>query len=259
MRRPPAPLIVLGGAAFAFLALPLAGLFFRVPWSSLGEAIGSRVVVDALRVSLTSSVAAVGVALLIGVPLAWTLARVDFPGKGLVRGVVILPMVLPPVVSGAALLFALGRRGLVGSVLHDATGLVLPFSIWGVIAAVTFVSMPFLVVTVEAALRSMDGRLEDAASSLGAGRWKVLRTVTLPAIAPSLAAGMALTWARAFGEFGATITFAGNLQGRTQSLPLAVFVALEQDRGTAIAISVVMVVVSVAVIVVLRDRWWRGS
>jgi molybdate transport system permease protein len=167
-------------------------------------------------------------------------------------------MVLPPVVSGAALLFALGRRGLVGEPLEEATGLLLPFSLWGVVVAAAFVATPFLVITVEGALRSMDRRREGAAATLGARPWTVLRRVTLPAIAPSLLAGLALTWARAFGEFGATITFAGNLQGRTQSLPLAVFVALESDRDTAIAISLVMVVVSAAVLVALRDRWWRA-
>lgn len=169
-----------------------------------------------------------------------------------------LPLVLPPVVGGAALLFALGRRGLIGGPLAEATGLVLPFSIWGVILATTFVAMPFLVITVEGALRNLDGRHEGAASTLGASRWTVLRRVTLPMIAPSLASGLLLTWARAFGEFGATVTFAGNLQGRTQTMPLAVFVALESDRDTAVAISLVMVLISLGVLVALRDRWTRS-
>jgi molybdate transport system permease protein len=160
-------------------------------------------------------------------------------------------------VGGAALLFALGRRGLVGEPIHEATGLVLPFSTWGVILATTFVAMPFLVITVEGALRNLDERFEGAAASLGASRSTVLRRVTLPMIAPSVMAGLVLTWARAFGEFGATITFAGNLQGRTQTLPLAVFVALESDRDVAVAISLMMVVVSLAVLVTLRERWWK--
>jgi len=134
----------------------------------------------------------------------------------------------------------------------------LPFTLWGVVIANTFVAMPFLVITVEAALRNLDSRYEDAAATLGAKRWTLLRRVTLPMIGPSLLAGMALTWARAFGEFGATITFAGNLQGRTQTLPLAVFVALEGDRDSAVALSLVMVVVALAVLVALRDRWWRA-
>jgi molybdate transport system permease protein len=160
-------------------------------------------------------------------------------------------------VGGAALLFALGRRGWVGEPVYEATGLVLPFSIWGVVIATTFVAMPFLVITVEGALRNLDQRYEGAAASLGAGRWTVLFRVTLPMIGPSVLAGLVLTWARAFGEFGATITFAGNMQGRTQTLPLAVFVALESDRGVAVAISLLMVVVSLAVLVTLRERWWK--
>jgi len=176
----------------------------------------------------------------------------------LVRGVVTLPLVLPPVVGGAALLFALGRRGLVGQPLEEITGLVLPFSTWGAILATTFVAMPFLVITVEAALRNLDRRYEGAAATLGARKWTVLRRVTLPMIAPSLVAGIVLTWARAFGEFGATITFAGNLQGRTQTLPLAVFVALESERDLAVAISFVMVLVSLVVLIALRDRWWKA-
>ena len=196
--------------------------------------------------------------MVVGIPLAWMMARVDFPGRPLVRGLVTLPLVLPPVVGGAALLFALGRRGLVGESLEQATGLLLPFSTWGVVVANTFVAMPFLVITVEGALRNLDQRYEGAAASLGASRWTVLRRVTLPMIGPSLVAGLVLTWARAFGEFGATITFAGNLQGRTQTLPLAVFVALESDRDTAVALSLVMVIVSLAVLVGLRERWWKA-
>ncbi|MFP4073015.1 MAG: molybdate ABC transporter permease subunit, partial [Actinomycetota bacterium] len=190
---------------------------------------------------------------------AWLLARVDFPGRSIVRGLVLLPLVLPPVVGGAALLFALGRRGLLGEPLYEASGLVLPFSTAGAVLAAAFVAMPFLVITVEGALRNLDERYEGAAASLGAGTWTVLRRVTLPMIAPSIMAGLALTWARAFGEFGATITFAGNLPGRTQTLPLAVFVALESNRDVAVAISLLMVVVSLLVLVALRERWWRFS
>jgi molybdate transport system permease protein len=241
----------------ALFAIPLIGLLVRVPWSDLPDLITSRIVVDALRLSLVASLAATAVSLVLGSAVAWLLARVEFRGKALVRGVVTLPLVLPPVVAGTTLLFALGRRGVVGEPIYEATGFLLPFSMWGVIAAATFVSMPFLVITLEGALRGMDRTYEGAAASLGAGRWTVLRRVTLPMIAPSLAAGLALTWARAFGEFGATVTFAGNLQGRTQTLPLAVFVALESDRDAAVAISLVMVLVSLVVLVTLRDRWWR--
>jgi molybdate transport system permease protein len=256
-RRPPAALIVLGALGVALFLLPLFGLLWRTPWPRLVELVTSEVVADALRLSLLSSLAATTVSLVLGLPLAWLLARVDFPGRSMVRGLVLLPLILPPVVGGAALLFALGRRGVLGEPLYRASGIVLPFSTAGVILATTFVAMPFLVITVEGAIRNLDDRFEGAAASLGAGRWTVLRRVTLPMIAPSVMAGLALTWARAFGEFGATITFAGNLPGRTQTLPLAVFVALESDREVAIAISLLMIVVSLGVLIALRDRWWR--
>ncbi|HET9203025.1 MAG TPA: ABC transporter permease [Acidimicrobiia bacterium] len=257
-RRPPVLLVVLGVLGLAVFAVPFIGLLSRVPWTDLPELLSSDLVTDALRLSMVTSLTATLVAVLIGVPLAWILARLEFPGRSLVRGLVTLPLVLPPVVGGAALLFALGRRGLIGEPLNQATGLLLPFSTSGVVLANTFVAMPFLVITVEGALRNLDRRYEGAASSLGAGQWTVLRRITLPMIGPSLVAGLVLTWARALGEFGATITFAGNLQGRTQTLPLAVFVALESDRDVAVALSLVMVVVSLAVLVALRERWWKA-
>ena len=255
-RRPPWPLAVLGAIGAAVFVLPLAGLASRTPWRDLPDLVSSDVVVDALRLSLVTSLAATAISLILGVPLAWLLARVEFPGRQLLRAVVTLPMVLPPVVGGAALLFALGRRGLVGETLDDATGFLLPFSTWGVVVANTFVAMPFLVVTVEGALAGIDDGYEDAAATLGAHLLTVFRRITLPMIGPSLRAGAVLAWARALGEFGATVTFAGNLQGRTQTLPLAVFVALESDRDTAVAISLVLVAVSLVVLLALRDRWW---
>lgn len=254
----PRTLMALAALGLALFAVPLVGLLVRTPWSSLGTTLSGSVALDALRISLVASVGSTVAAAVLGLPLAFVLARVDFPGKAIVRGVVLLPLVLPPVVGGAALLFALGRRGVVGGPLADATGIVLPFSTGGVIIATTFVAMPFLVVTVEGALRNLDRRFEHAAESLGASPWTVLRRVTMPLIGPSIVAGLVLTWARALGEFGATITFAGNLAGRTQSLPLAVFVALEGDRDTAVALSLVMIVISLAVIVALRDRWFGG-
>lgn len=256
-RNPPL-IIVLSFLGVAFFALPLAGLVTRAPWSDLGSILSSRIVLDALRLSVVASLGATALSALIGIPLALMLARAEFPGRSLLRGLVLLPLVLPPVVAGAALLFALGRRGVVGGPLNDATGLVLPFSLWGVIIAAAIVSMPFLVITVEGAVRSLDPRHERAASTLGASRWTVFRRVTIPLIGPSLVAGLVLTWARALGEFGATLTFAGNLQGRTQTLPLAVFVALETDRDTAIAISLLMVAVSLGLLVALRDHWWSS-
>ncbi|MEL6984493.1 MAG: ABC transporter permease [Actinomycetota bacterium] len=243
----------------ALFALPLIGLVGRAPLAELPQLLRDPVVTSALRLSLVTSVAAAVASTVLGVPLAWLLSRVSFPGKRLVRALVTLPMVLPPVVGGAALLFALGRRGVVGGPLADATGLVLPFSPLGVIVANTFVAMPFLVVTVEGALDGVDRRYEAAAATLGAGPLAVLGRVTLPLIAPSIRAGVVLAWARALGEFGATVTFAGNLSGRTQTLPLAVFVALGSDQDAAIAISLILVVVSLVVLVSLRDRWWRSA
>lgn len=252
-------LIALAAVGIALFAIPFIGLLAKTPWLKLPGLLASPIVGEALRLSLVSSLGAVALATMLGVPLAWLLARTSFPGQSIVRGVVMLPLVLPPVVGGAALLFALGRGGLVGGPLYEATGLLLPFSIWGVIAATTFVAMPFLVITVEGALRNLDPRYEGAAATLGAGRWTVMWRVTLPMIGPSLVAGLILAWARALGEFGATITFAGNLAGRTQTLPLAVFVALESDRDAAVALSLVLVAVSLVVLIGLRDRWLGQS
>lgn len=253
--RPPWVLLPLAAVAVAYLAIPFVALLQRAPWSDLGQLVGQPVVTDALRLSLTTAFAATAIALVLGIPLAWVLARTRFPGRSAARALVTLPMVLPPVVGGAALLFAFGRRGLFGGPVYDSTGFLLPFSTWGVVAANTFVAMPFLVLTVESGLRAADTRFEDAAATLGASRWTVFRRITLPHAAPSIVAGAVLCWARALGEFGATVTFAGNLQGRTQTMPLAVFLALESDRDAAVALSLVLVAVSLAVVLPLRDRW----
>jgi molybdate transport system permease protein len=245
----------LGAAAIALLVLPLVGLLARTPWARLGELIVDPTVLSALRLSLVTSVAALGLSTLLGVPLAWLLARREFPGRALLRAVCVLPMVLPPVVGGVALLLAFGRRGLIGQPLDTLTGITLPFSAAGVVLAETFVAMPFLVVTVEAGLRTMDRRYEDVAATLGASRWLAFRRVTLPLLGPSLAAGMALSWARALGEFGATITFAGNLSGRTQTMPLAVYLQLERDIDAAILLSLILLTVSVVVLGALRGRY----
>jgi len=239
----------------ALFALPLAGLLWRAPWSSVWDVLNTDASRDALRLSLVTSLSATGIAIVLGVPLAWVQARVEYPGKRFVRALTILPMVLPPVVGGVALLLALGRRGLVGSQL-DKIGVNLPFTTAGAVVAETFVAMPFLVLTLEAAFRSTDQRLEDAARSLGAGRFRVFRTVTLPMVTPSFIAGAVLCWARALGEFGATITFAGNLQGTTQTLPLFVYIKLEgSNPDAAIVLSLVLLAVSLVVLVSLRDRW----
>jgi molybdate transport system permease protein len=243
------------GAAVAFFLLPLVGLLLRTPWGSLGTELATPVVRDALRLSLICSLAATGLSVLFGVPLAWALARWSFPGRSLVRALTTLPMIVPPVVGGVALLLAFGRRGFAGRWLDETFGVTLPFTLAGAVLAETFVAMPFLVITVEAGLRSMNRRFEEAAATLGARGWTTFRRVTLPLIAPSLWAGAALAWARALGEFGATITFAGNLQGRTQTIPLAVYLALETRLEAAVALSLVLLVVSLTVLVLLRDRF----
>ena len=253
---PPWPIALLAALGVVLFALPLVGLAARAPWTGLWTHLSSRFVVDAAVLSVVSSVAAAALAAVVGVPLAWVLARVPFRGRSAARALVTLPMVLPPVVGGAALLFALGRRGVVGGPLHDATGLLLPYSIWGVILANAFVATPLVILTVEGALRNLDQRYEAAAATLGASRLRTLWKVTLPMIGPALGVATVVAWARALGEFGATVTFAGNLGGRTQTLPLAVFVALESDRDAAVAISLVLVALSLGLLIALRDRWW---
>jgi molybdate transport system permease protein len=242
--------------AFAFVLLPLIGLVQQVPWGHLVDDLGTPQARAALRLSLECSLAAAGLSVLFGLPLAWVLARVEFPGRRIARALVLLPMVVPPVVGGVGLFYAFGREGLAGQYLHDWFGVQLTFSTAGAIVAETFVALPFFVITVEAALRSLDGRWEDAASTLGASRSVVFRRVTLPLVRPALIAGAALAWARALGEFGATITFAGNIQGRTQTVPLAVYLLLESQPQVAIGLSVVLVAVCVGVLALLRDRWW---
>ncbi|MCO5966785.1 molybdate ABC transporter permease subunit [Actinoallomurus soli] len=239
----------------AFLVLPLLGLLVRAPWSTLGTRLARPEILDALRLSLLSATLATLLCLLLGVPLAWVLARIDFPGRRLVRALVTVPLVLPPVVGGVALLLALGRNGLVGHWLDRWFGLTLPFTTAGVVLAEAFVALPFLVISVEGAVRAADLRYEDAAATLGASRWTTFRRVTLPLIAPGVGAGAVLCWARALGEFGATITFAGNLPGRTQTMPLAVYLALENDPQAAIVLSLVLLAVSVVVLAGLRGRW----
>ena len=230
-----------------------------MPWSAVWDTVTGEGVGTALRLSIVCSLWATALSALFGVPLAWLLARVEFPGRSVVRALCTLSMVLPPVVGGIALFFAIGRRGLVGQYLDRWLGITLPFTTAAVVVAQTFVAMPFLVLTVEAALRQHDRRYDDAARTLGASRWYAFRRVTLPAIRPALVAGAVLAWARALGEFGATITFAGNYPGTTQTMPLAIYVARESDHDKAIVLSLVLIAVSFAVLVGLRDRWLGGT
>lgn len=253
--RVPAALLIPAGLGLLFLVLPLAGLLIRAPWTTLPERLTEPGALTALRLSVQTATLATALCLLLGVPLAWVLARVEFPGRRLVRALVTVPLVLPPVVGGVALLLVFGRRGLLGGWLATTFGVTLPFTTTGVVLAESFVAMPFLVIAVEGALRATDHRYEEAAATLGASRWTTFTHVTLPLVAPGLAAGAVLCWARALGEFGATITFAGNYPGRTQTMPLAVYLALETDLESAIVLSLVLLVVSVGILVALRDRW----
>ena len=257
MRREGAPpwIAALAAVGAAFFLLPLVAIIVRTPWGDAARSLASPETLDALRLSLIASLSSTGVAIVLGVPLAWMYARVEFPGRALLRALTTLPMVLPPVVGGIALLLAFGRRGLLGSFLDSTFGISLPFTTAGVVFAETFVAMPFLVLTVEAGLRSMDRRYEEAARTLGAHRWTVFTRVTLPMIGPSLAAGAVLCWARALGEFGATITFAGNFPGVTQTMPLAVYLLLETNPEGSFVLSLVLLAVSLLVLVGLRDRW----
>ncbi|SCG03580.1 molybdate transport system permease protein [Streptomyces sp. MnatMP-M27] len=255
----PLPLLLPALVGLIFLVLPLLALLVRAPWRSLPDQLTSVAVWQALRLSLITATAATAVALVLGVPLAWLLARARFPGRRLVRALVTLPLVLPPVVGGVALLLALGRNGIVGRWLDSAFGVTLPFTTAGVVVAEAFVAMPFLVISVEGTLRAADPRYEEAATTLGASRFTAFRRVTLPMVAPGVAAGAVLAWARALGEFGATITFAGNFPGRTQTMPLSVYLALQSDPAAAIALSLVLLAVSIAVLAGLRDRWMAAS
>ncbi|ONH22277.1 molybdenum ABC transporter permease subunit [Pseudofrankia asymbiotica] len=251
----PWPLVVPAALGALLVLLPLVGLVWRAPWDSLPRLLREAAVREALWLSIRTATVATVLSLLLGVPLAWLLARVEFPGRGLARALVTLPMVLPPVVGGVALLLAAGRRGVAGRYLYEAFGVSLPFTTTAVVVAQTFVAMPFLVVAVEGALLSSDQRYEDAAATLGASPWYTFRRVTLPAVAPSVGAGAVLCWARALGEFGATITFAGSLPGTTRTMPLAVYSAMESDSDAAIALSLVLLVTSVVVLAALRGRW----
>jgi molybdate transport system permease protein len=253
--RPPVVLVVPALLAVAFLLLPLLALVAQVPWSRLGSLLLAEEVRLALQVSLLTASVATVLCVLLGVPLAWLLTRTALPGRRLVRGLVTVPLVLPPVVGGVALLLLLGRNGLLGRQLDVWTGVTVPFTTAAVVLAQTFVALPFLVVAVEGAIRSADARLEDAAATLGASRWYVFRRVTLPLVAPGVGAGAVLCFARALGEFGATITFAGSLPGVTRTMPVAVYLALETDPDAAIVLSLVLLVVSLAVLLGLRERW----
>ena len=253
--RVPAALVVLAGLGLLFFFLPLAGLIIRAPWEQAAASIASPQTLTALELSLFCSLAATAIGLVLGIPLALVLSRTSGTLRGVLRALTTLPMVLPPVVGGVALLLAFGRNGLVGPLLYQAFGVRIPFTTAAAVMAETFVAMPFLVIAVEAGLRSLDPRYEEAARALGARGWIVFARVTLPLLRPAIFSGAVLCWARALGEFGATITFGGNFPGRTQTVPIAVYVALETHPDSAILLSLVLLFVSLAILVGMRDRW----
>jgi molybdate transport system permease protein len=253
--RAPLLLAIPAVVALLFLIFPMVGLLVRAPWSKASAVLTSTSALQALRLSLVTATVSMVIALLLGVPLAWLLARPGLPQASLLRALITVPLVLPPVVGGVALFTVLGRSGILGRPLYQLTGFSFPFTPYAVVLAQVFVALPYLVLSVEGALRASDRRFEDAAATLGARPVTVFWRVTLPLVGPGIAAGAVLAWARALGEFGATITFAGNFPGTTRTMPLEVYIALETDPGAALLLAVLLLVVSVAVLVLLRDRW----
>ena len=253
--RPPLLLLVPGSVGAALLVVPLVALLLDTPWSDLGAQLADPAVRDALWLSGLTSALTVALCVLLGTPLAWLLARVEFPGRRLLRGLVAVPLVLPPVVAGVALVAALGRNGLLGGPLHDVTGWTIPYTTTAVVLAHTFVSLPFFVLSVEGSLRTAGERFDVVAATLGADRWTTFRRVTLPLALPGVAAGCVLAWARSLGEFGATITFAGNFPGTTQTMPSLIYTTLQADPAAARTLSMLLLVVSIGVLVGLRRRW----
>lgn len=253
--RVPVVLIAPALLAVALLVVPLAAMVASADPGAVVDALGSRALQEALWLSVLTSTIAMLACLGLGLPLAWVLARVEFRGRRLIRALVAVPMVLPPVVAGVALRTAFGRSGALGAPLLDATGFAFPYTTWGVVLAHVFVSLPFVVISIEGGLRSAGGQYDAAAATLGASRWTTFRRVTVPLALPGIAAGMLLGWARSLGEFGATITFNGNYPGTTQTMPTLIYIARQSDRDAALALSLVMLAVSIGVLVALRDRW----
>ena len=253
--RPPLLLVIPAAIGALFLVVPLVTLIADTPWDGVREQLSSTAVQDALRLTVLASSATVVLCLLFGTPLAWVLARVAFPGRSIVRATVLVPLVLPPVVAGVALVTALGRNGAIGQPLDDWFGITIPYTTTAVIIAHTFVSIPFYVLSVEGALRSAGEEYDAVAATLGADRWTTFRRVTLPLALPGVLAGSALAWARSLGEFGATITFAGNYPGTTQTMPSLIYTELQSDPLVARTVSMVLLVVSIGALALLRNRW----
>lgn len=249
----PATTIALALLAAAFFVIPFLALLTGISWSELPELLTSQSAVDALWLSLRTSLTATLVCIVLGIPLALVLARTDFPGRTIMRSIVLVPLVIPPVVAGIILTEAFGRRGLIGEQL-SAFGIDIAFTTTAVVMAQTFVSLPFMVTTLESHLGSSGQHYERIAQSLGASKWRTFRTITLPILRPGLISGAVLTFARALGEFGATITFAGSLQGTTRTMPLEIYLTRETDPDAAVALSLVLILIAVIVIAIAYFR-----
>lgn len=252
--RPPIFIVVAAIFGAAVFLLPFLALIVRAPWGYARAIVAEPDIRTALRLSMVCSVSATAISIVFGIPLAWVQARLVFPGRALLRAITTLPVVLPPVVGGLALLLAFGRNGILGRYLYDWFSIRLPFTTAGAIVAEAFVSMPFFVLSMEGAFATADQRYDEAAATLGASRATILWRITLPALGPALVASAVLCWARALGEFGATITFAGNFPGTTQTAPLAVYQAFETNPDAAIMLSLLLVAVSLIVLMSLRHR-----
>jgi molybdate transport system permease protein len=253
------PIVIIPPAlvGVALLLVPTAALLVRTPWTRLGPIYHDQHVWTALRLSIESSLEATAASVVLGVPVAWVLARLRVRGIGLLRAIVTVPLVLPPVFGGVALFDAFGRNGILGDPIHGVLGHDLPFTFPGIVVAETFVAMPFLIVTVEAAFRIADRGVEEAAATLGASRSRIFLRVTLPLVLPAIVLGAILCWARALGEFGATLLFGGNTVGTTRTVPTAALTVFSNDPADAPALALPLMLVAVIVLVAMRDKWLR--
>lgn len=249
----PAAALGLALVAAAFFIIPFIALLTDITWSDLPELLTSQSALDALWLSLGTSIISTIICIILGIPLALVLARTDFPGRTFMRSIVLVPLVIPPVVAGIILTEAFGRRGLIGEQL-STFGIDVAFTTAAVVLAQTFVSLPFMVTTLESHLHSSGQHYERTAQSLGASKWRTFTTITLPLLGPGLLSGTVLTFARALGEFGATISFAGSLQGTTRTMPLEIYLARETDPDAAVALSLVLIVIAILTIAIAYFR-----
>ncbi|WP_347041659.1 ABC transporter permease [Brachybacterium nesterenkovii] len=254
----PVPILALAALAACAVLLPLAAILLAVPWSQAGALLTEQASLTALRLSLLTAGISAMICLALGLPLALVLTRTGFPGRSLLRAVILVPLVLPPVVSGLALLMTVGRRGILGPLLEQA-GIQVVFTPAAVVLAQVFVSLPFTVLTLEGALTALGTDAERVAATLGASPATVLTRITLPRLAPALLTGTILAFARSLGEFGATLTVAGSLEGSTRTLPLLIYLARESDAGSAAVLSLLLIIVALGVVLLAYARRPGGA